>query len=1300
MDINPWIEVAAVGGAYDRMSAVMRLISRSVRGLAGVALLLLAGGRTAQALTVLASSVTPAGPVPLNTVLTVTATLYAETPGNLVRLTAAPGDKLSCTAYNFPFATGTYALLANDPLLVSNTVPSGTLLDFQASATQWVQWQFTTTRTGTVSFSVLADDELTGNVEGCDASRFNCLPVFFNPGPGTCSLGAVQIVSNLDGRANAEATLARPPNTIYPEDQFEVVQSLTNTGGGSITVSAVVASTLGTDSTLVVAPVSAPAAPGTLTSGSSAMATWVYAAAADALPGQHIRFWTDAERTLAYTTTLYVAAAPLTLTATLLVDPDGPGILDTVPAGATYPMLADEIQVVADVTNTSGVYAVDVDPVVDVADNNGTGGADFKPTAARNPAPGPVSVPPFTTRRFTWTYALDRNDYYQSCNFTYPDMTYTVRTRGLALLLDQPVLAQAFAASLSAPSVVQLGETYSATVWLTNTADRPVTVDASATVYLDLGGAPMVAVVGAPVPGNRTLGTGQAAGYVFTLQATSAGTQPYTAGVRFGTSFNFPCPGVAIGSPAAGQTEVVAPSPFVPTLLSSTNAVNSISGANNTTTYADSVQYFLTLAVFNSSTCSSQLDHVTPNDVPSDLQESPYAGPSDFGPNTFTCAQCPTLPCTIAAGTTAYFTATVTGSVGCGDVDWTGTMTGAWGAACGSAPFSRPYTSARIHLRQIADITNTDSVHPYFLQSSAIESQNFQLVLKVTPAGENPVNNFTVALAPHTAPGAAFSLVSAPVIPSTLAGCGGCVTNLCPASAQSFTWTFKADAKGTGNGDVWFTLTASGNDPYGITKVQTMSFSTTGRFKILKPSVVTASVWSEPDTQSGGTCRVNAVLDAVVVGDTAMSLTVYGQPKIVMTSTDGGTALAAGLPDVVTLLQPGDNFFTWTYTPTGAGDLGFTASVTAQESTLWTPQTSTAATTNTYPVRPGVLTASVWVDRSVVTTAAGQVFNVVLKVMNTGNVPSGSVLTATIMAEAGGCGGACTGTPLKWPILSTTAFPDVSDGIFGCGDAAYYYWTFTTTLTGEGCVAFTATISGTVAGSPSVAGNTSGCLTIVPRPPAQARLVSVSPESVLPGKDFYVSVELKNTGATAIAMNPQPSLLKFSDSDNMSVVASSIPSLVSPIAAYGGTVVFKARVLVSLNANIGPATIGFSPAPFTASDLVAKGSVPVDASAGTVTVTVIPPAASVVAQENPWHPLKGPLPVRYITPDGGKVLLEIYNIEGRPVRKLVDEEKASGDYTVLWDGKNEDGQVIAAGIYLLRYETKGLKTTKKLAVVK
>ncbi len=50
--------------------------------------------------------------------------------------------------------------------------------------------------------------------------------------------------------------------------------------------------------------------------------------------------------------------------------------------------------------------------------------------------------------------------------------------------------------------------------------------------------------------------------------------------------------------------------------------------------------------------------------------------------------------------------------------------------------------------------------------------------------------------------------------------------------------------------------------------------------------------------------------------------------------------------------------------------------------------------------------------------------------------------------------------------------------------------------------------------------------------------------------------------------------------------------------------------------------------------------------------------------------------------------IHIYNTLGQVVRKLDEGDKAAGQYTVIWDGKNDDGEQVSSGVYFYQLRTK------------
>jgi flagellar hook assembly protein FlgD len=76
-------------------------------------------------------------------------------------------------------------------------------------------------------------------------------------------------------------------------------------------------------------------------------------------------------------------------------------------------------------------------------------------------------------------------------------------------------------------------------------------------------------------------------------------------------------------------------------------------------------------------------------------------------------------------------------------------------------------------------------------------------------------------------------------------------------------------------------------------------------------------------------------------------------------------------------------------------------------------------------------------------------------------------------------------------------------------------------------------------------------------------------------------------------------------------------------------------------------------------------------------------------------------------PRDSKVQIIIYDILGRKVKTLVDNEMAPGTYKAIWDGRDDNGLGVASGVYLYRIVAKSSSIsgqdfvlTKKMIMMK
>ena len=101
---------------------------------------------------------------------------------------------------------------------------------------------------------------------------------------------------------------------------------------------------------------------------------------------------------------------------------------------------------------------------------------------------------------------------------------------------------------------------------------------------------------------------------------------------------------------------------------------------------------------------------------------------------------------------------------------------------------------------------------------------------------------------------------------------------------------------------------------------------------------------------------------------------------------------------------------------------------------------------------------------------------------------------------------------------------------------------------------------------------------------------------------------------------------------------------------------------------------------------------PVDAPAMGVTELRMLPA-----YPNPFNPKTT---LCFELPVSGSVLLEIYDIGGRRVSALISESLAAGRHEIVWDGRDQNGTALAAGVYLSRLVFDGEVQTERLVLLK
>jgi hypothetical protein len=82
---------------------------------------------------------------------------------------------------------------------------------------------------------------------------------------------------------------------------------------------------------------------------------------------------------------------------------------------------------------------------------------------------------------------------------------------------------------------------------------------------------------------------------------------------------------------------------------------------------------------------------------------------------------------------------------------------------------------------------------------------------------------------------------------------------------------------------------------------------------------------------------------------------------------------------------------------------------------------------------------------------------------------------------------------------------------------------------------------------------------------------------------------------------------------------------------------------------------------------------------------------------NPFNPNTT---IKFEIPQAGRVRLDIFNILGQRVTRLVDEYQSAGPHSVIWDGTNSSGRQVSTGIYFTRLSSGDKTEIKKMLLLR
>ncbi|MCH9032855.1 MAG: T9SS type A sorting domain-containing protein, partial [candidate division Zixibacteria bacterium] len=82
---------------------------------------------------------------------------------------------------------------------------------------------------------------------------------------------------------------------------------------------------------------------------------------------------------------------------------------------------------------------------------------------------------------------------------------------------------------------------------------------------------------------------------------------------------------------------------------------------------------------------------------------------------------------------------------------------------------------------------------------------------------------------------------------------------------------------------------------------------------------------------------------------------------------------------------------------------------------------------------------------------------------------------------------------------------------------------------------------------------------------------------------------------------------------------------------------------------------------------------------------------------NPFNPTTT---IDFNIPKRSNASINIYNMLGQKVKRLINQEYSAGNYKITWDGTTSNGVRASTGLYFYRLETKDFVETKKMILLK
>jgi len=82
------------------------------------------------------------------------------------------------------------------------------------------------------------------------------------------------------------------------------------------------------------------------------------------------------------------------------------------------------------------------------------------------------------------------------------------------------------------------------------------------------------------------------------------------------------------------------------------------------------------------------------------------------------------------------------------------------------------------------------------------------------------------------------------------------------------------------------------------------------------------------------------------------------------------------------------------------------------------------------------------------------------------------------------------------------------------------------------------------------------------------------------------------------------------------------------------------------------------------------------------------------------NPIRGETRFAFSVPARAASTLQLFSVDGRLVRTLLDRVVEAGRHQITWDGRDQDGRSVAPGVYFYKLESEQRSASERLVIIR